>query len=74
MADFGKRAPGTEGKGPGDLFGDDVADIAMQVTSHIWPLMIGGLILFLMIVKGWERAAIPVGICVAAAQLWLMYG
>ena len=74
MSNHAKRVPGADAAGPGDIYGDDIAAVASQIADAIWPLMIGGPVLFLMIVMGWERLAIPVGIAVAGAQLWLMYG
>lgn len=74
MSSHIKKAPGTDAQGPGDLYGDEVAQLVMMVVDAVWPLMIGGLILFVMILKGWERAAIPVGIAVILAQAWLTYG
>lgn len=74
MATNTKKAPGADARGPGDLFGDQFVELATALVGAVWPLIIGGVILFAMILKGWERAAVPVGIVVAAAQLWLLYG
>ena len=73
MSSHSKRPP-SEVHGPGEVFDADAAELAMMAVEALWPLMVGGLILFVMILKGWERAAIPVGIAVILAQAWLTYG
>lgn len=73
MSNHSKQAP-SEYRGPGKIFDEDIAGLAMLVADAIWPLIVGGVILFLMILKGWERAAIPVGLAVILVQVWLTYG
>lgn len=73
MSDHSKKAP-SDFRGPGKIFDEDALGLAMLVVDAIWPLLVGGLILFIMILKGWERAAIPVGLVVILAQAWLTYG
>ncbi len=74
MATNTKKAPGADARGPVDLYGDEILEYATAIAGTLWPVLIGGVILFLMIVKGWERAAVPVGLIVAVTQLWLLYG
>jgi hypothetical protein len=73
MAGF-KKSPGDQSGGALAEFIDAVAATAGQVALSYWPLVGGGLILFLLIVLGRERTAIPVGIAVVLLQAWLSFG
>lgn len=73
MAEF-KKTPGSDAQGPGDVFGDAVVDLVSYFAASFWPMIIGGIILFVMIVSGYERSAIPVGIAVILLQGWLTLG
>ena len=73
MAGF-KKSPDSQPGGPlAELF-DSIAAVAGQLALSYWPLIGGGLILFLLIVLGKERTAIPVGIAVVLLQVWLSFG
>ena len=65
MADF-KQSPGG-GDNPFDAI---TAELVGQIAATYWPVILGGITLFVLIVRGHERAAIPVAIVVALLQAW----
>jgi len=68
MADF-KKIP--EGKSGGENPFDVVAaDILGQVAATYWPAVLGGITLFVLILRGKERAAIPVAVAIVLLQAW----
>lgn len=72
MADF-KKIPGG-GEGPIGELTHGTGEVLGQFAIHYWPMFLGGVTLFLMIVLGYERAAIPVAIAIVALQAWLIFG
>jgi len=70
MADF-KKIPDVES--PGLLDSVDVEALGQFAMSY-WPALLGGITLFILILMGKERTAIPVGIAVALMQGWLIFG
>ena len=65
-----KRAPGTDTvPGPFDGF---EAEAFGQFALTYWPVVLGGLALFILIIAGKEKAAIPVAAVVVALQAWLL--
>jgi hypothetical protein len=73
MAGF-KKSPDSQSGGPLAELLDSIAATAGQFALSYWPLVGGGLILFLLIVLGKERTAIPVGIAVVLLQAYLSFG
>jgi len=67
MAEFKKTPGGDSGDGPFDSI---TAELAGQFAATYWPVILGGIILFVLILKGNERAAIPVGAVVVVLQAW----
>jgi hypothetical protein len=72
LAQFKKVPDGGEGpvgeltQGTGELLG--------QLAIHYWPIFLGGITLFLLVVLGYERATIPVAIAIVVLQAWLILG
>ncbi len=66
MAGF-KKAPGNSGGGSFDAI---TAEMVGYVAATYWPAILGGITLFVLIVKGKERAAIPVGAVIVVLQAW----
>ncbi len=65
-----KKAPGADHvHGPFDAFN---AESFGQIAMTYWPVLLGGLTLFMLILAGKEKAAIPVAIVIVALQLWLL--
>ena len=65
-----KRAPGADKvPGPFDSF---EAEAFGQFALTYWPAVLGGLALFILIIAGKEKAAIPVAAIVVALQAWLL--
>jgi hypothetical protein len=73
MAGF-KKSPDDHSGGPLAEFIDSAASAVAQLAISHWPLVIGGITLFLLIVLGRERTAIPVAIAVVLLQAWLSFG
>jgi hypothetical protein len=67
MADFKKIPDGDTGAGPFDAID---AEMLGQFAATYWPVVLGGLVLFVLILRGNERAAIPVAIVVVLLQAW----
>ena len=67
MAEF-KTAPDSDSVG--ERFDALTAAMAGQFAATYWPVILGGIILFVLILKGKERAAIPVGAVVVLLQAW----
>ncbi len=55
-------------------FGAAAAEALGQFAMSYWPLVLAGMILFVLILRGYERAAIPVGIVAVLLQTWLLLG
>ena len=53
-------------------FGAATAETFGQFAMSYWPLVLAGMILFVLIFRGYERAAIPVGIVAVLLQAWLL--
>ncbi len=70
MADFKKIPDGDSGGGPGGPFDAITAEMAGQFAATYWPVVLGGITLFVLILRGNERAAIPVAIVVVLLQVW----
>ena len=66
MADF-KKIPDDGSGGPFDAIS---AEMLGQFAATYWPVILGGIMLIALILKGNARAAIPVGIVVALLQAW----
>ncbi len=69
MAEF-KKIPKPESDSGGGPFGAITAELAGQFAATYWPVILGGITLFVLILKGKERAAIPVGAVVVLLQAW----
>ncbi len=67
MAEFKKIPDGDSGGGPFDAI---TAEMAGQFAATYWPVILGGITLFVLILRGNERAAIPVGAAVVLLQAW----
>ena len=67
MAEFKKIPDSDSGAGPFDAI---TAEMAGQFAAIYWPVILGGITLFVLILKGNERAAIPVGAVVVLLQAW----
>jgi hypothetical protein len=67
MAEFKKIPGGGSGDGPFDAI---TAEMAGQFAATYWPVVLGGITLFVLILRGNERAAIPVGAVVVLLQAW----
>ena len=65
-----KRAPNAESiPGPFDDFN---AEAFGQFAITYWPAILGGFMLFILIIAGKEKAAIPVAVVVILLQAWLL--
>jgi hypothetical protein len=73
MAEF-KKIPDGASDGKFAELVSSAAAVAGEIATSYWPLIGGGLCLFLLIILGKERTAIPVGIAVLALQAWLSFG
>lgn len=71
MAEF-KRALGSSGEGSGDGFAVDGTTVAAlgDLAGSFWPLLVGGVIVIMLMLRGEERAVIPVGGMVLLLQAW----
>jgi len=67
MSAFKKIPDGQSGSG---LLDDGAADMAGQFATTYWPVVLGGLILFLLVFKGYDRVAYTFGILVVLLQAW----
>ena len=66
MADFKK----IRDDGSGGPFDAITAEMLGQFAATYWPVILGGIALFALILSGNERAAIPVAIVVVLLQAW----
>ena len=55
-------------------FGAATAEVLGQFAMSYWPMVVAGMILFVLILRGFERAAIPVSIVAVLLQAWLLLG
>ncbi len=69
MAEF-KKIPKPESDSGGGPFDAITTELAGQFAATYWPVILGGITLFVLILKGKERAAIPVGAVVVLLQAW----
>ena len=67
MAKFKKIPDSDSVPGPFDAF---TAEVAGQFAATYWPVVLGGVILFVLILMGKERVAIPVAAVVVLLQAW----
>ncbi len=67
MADFKKIPDGGSGEGPLDAI---TPEMLGQFAATYWPVILGGITLFILILMGKERAAIPVGAVIVLLQAW----
>lgn len=73
MADF-KKIPDDNSGGEIAALTDAVGAALGYFAIAFWPLALGGIALFLLILRGYERTAIPVGIAAVLLQVWLTFG
>ena len=66
MAEFKKTPDGGSG-GPFDVVSPEMF---WQLAGTYWPVILGGITLFALILRGKERAAIPVAVVVVLLQAW----
>jgi hypothetical protein len=71
MAEF-KKTPGSDE--PPGLFDNVDTEALGQFAMAYWPVLLGGISLFLLIVLGKERIAVLVGILVVLMQGYLIFG
>jgi hypothetical protein len=67
-----KKIP--DGDGPINELTEGTAEVLGQFAMDYWPMFLGGITLFILVVLGYERATIPVGIAVVLLQAWLIWG
>ncbi len=67
MAEFKKTPKGQSGDGPFDAI---TPEMLGQFAATYWPVVLGGIVLFVLIALDKERIAIPVGITVVLLQAW----
>ncbi len=67
MAEFKKIPESDSGGGPFEAI---TAEMLGQFAATYWPVILGGITLFVLILRGNERAAIPVGAAVVLLQAW----
>ncbi len=67
MAEFRKIPDSGSGGGPFDAI---TSEAVGQFAATYWPVVLGGLVLFVMVLNGNERAAIPVAAVVVLLQAW----
>jgi len=67
MAEFKKIPDSDSGGGPFDAI---TAEMLGSIAATYWPVILGGITLFVLILRGNERAAIPVGAAVVLLQAW----
>ena len=51
-------------------FDANTAEMAGQFAATYWPVILGGITLFILIFRGYERTAIPVAAAVVLLQAW----
>ncbi|HUS53590.1 MAG TPA: hypothetical protein VMY41_06245 [Thermohalobaculum sp.] len=73
MADF-KKIPDDNSGEPFFEFNDSASEMLGQFAIIFWPLALGGIAVFLLLFRGYERTAIPVGIAAVFLQAWMMFG
>lgn len=73
MAGF-KKVPDSNSDAEYSEFVQAAVATVGEIALSYWPLLGGGLCLFVLIVMGRERTAIPVGIAVVILQAWLSFG
>ena len=66
MAIF-QKTPDEGPEGPFDVFTPEVLG---QFADTFWPAILGGITLFVLILLGKERAAIPVAVVAVLLQAW----
>jgi len=69
-----KKIPDDNSGAAQEEFGAAAAEALGQFAMSYWPLVLAGMILFVLILRGYERAAIPVGIVAVLLQTWLLLG
>ncbi len=69
-----KKIPDDNSGAAHEEFGAAAAEALGQFAMSYWPLVLAGMILFVLILRGYERAAIPVGIVAVLLQTWLLLG
>ncbi len=67
MAEFKKIPDSDPGGGPFDAIS---AEMLGQFAATYWPVVLGGITLFVLILSGKERVATPVGAVVVLLQAW----
>ena len=67
MAVF-KKVPDSESGG--GAFDANTAEIVGEFATTYWPAVLGGLILFVLVFKGYARVAYTLGILVVLLQAW----
>ena len=70
MAVF-KKSPESRDSEPIEAFGVGPEALGAFAATY-WPVVLGGITLFLLIALGKERTAIPVGIAVVVLQAWML--
>jgi hypothetical protein len=67
MAEFKKAPDSDSGSAPIEVFNPELLG---QIAATYWPMILGGITLFLLILMGKERAAIPVAAAIVLLQAW----
>ena len=67
MAEFKKVPESDSGGQLTEVFNPELLG---QIAATYWPVVLGGITLFVLILRGKERAAIPVAIAMVLLQAW----
>ncbi|MHA1528126.1 MAG: hypothetical protein ACTSVG_03830 [Alphaproteobacteria bacterium] len=67
MAEFKKVPDSESGGGLTEVFDPELLG---QIAATYWPAVLGGITLFVLILIGKERAAIPVAAAIVLLQAW----
>ena len=67
MAKF-KKIP--DGRSGDSLIAPDIAEMVGEFATTYWPVVLGGLILFVLVFRGYARVAYTFGIIVVLLQAW----
>ena len=52
------------------LFDTITAEMAGEFATTYWPVVLGGLLLFVLVFRGYDRVAYTLGILVVLLQAW----
>jgi len=70
MANFKRALGGSDGSGGLIDLSAGTGDLLEQMSTTYWPLLIGGLVLVILMMRGEVRAALPIAGLAMLFQAW----